>query len=537
MISFLDCTLRDGGYYNSWDFDPVRAEHLIAALNDAGVQIIEIGYKAPYDNEKYFGLFKNCNEDYLDFLSKDDKSDYAFMVDVKDFILDGQVDTEELDRHIRHCDESVFTWVRLASHFATLGQIEQLTTYFRQKAYKVGFNLMGGSLLSNEQIAEGARVAEAAKVDIFYIADSFGSFYPDDVRAIIQLIKSNFNGDIGIHTHDNQGMAYANTLVAIEEGVKFVDGTVTGMGRGAGNLLTEQFLLGYSIKHKDDRFSPSALLHIIESYIEPMKREHRWGYDKSYMYSGLVNIHPTYGQRLTAAGRYTSSEIMGILSAIPDQNRSKFNEEVLVTAVKRELNKGVSEELIGETPIFDTDRLAYDNLIILAKGPNAEMHIDSLIKLSEKMHTTIVECNPTALSKKNFPHVMVVLNQLKLQDWMENSSQENGVELVTGKPVDTNAEFNLKYHPFSIDNFNPKGSQLEIPDYDAGFYAIALAIKAGVKNIWLAGFDGFADADLNLAKEALFKQVKKYAEKEGIRIKHITPTRYSVFSQQSLYTL
>ena len=89
----------------------------------------------------------------------------------------------------------------------------------------------------------------------------------------------------------------------------------------------------------------------------------------------------------------------------------------------------------------------------------------------------------------------------------------------------------------TIDNFNPRGPQLEIPDYDAGFYAIALAIKAGVKNIWLAGFDGFADEDLNLAKEALFKQVKKYAYKEGIQIKHITPTRYSVFGQQSLYTL
>ena len=206
-------------------------------------------------------------------------------------------------------------------------------------------------------------------------------------------------------------------------------------------------------------------------------------------------------------------------------------------SLKRELNKGVSEVLIGETPIFDAQRLTYDNLIILAKGPNAEMHVDSLIKLSEKLNTTIVECNPTALSRKNFPHVMVVLNQLKLQDWMEDSNHENGVELVTGKPVETKAEFNLKYFPFSIDNFNPNGSQLEIPDYDAGFYAIALAIKAGVKNIWLAGFDGFPDADLNLAKEALFKQVKKYADKEGIQIKHITPTRYKVFSQQSLYTL
>ena len=100
QIKILDCTLRDGGYYNDWDFDIDLAEKTISALNKAGVDIIEVGYKSR-NVEGFFGLFKYCNEDYLGFLEKYDNAEYAFMLDVKEFYTNGNLDVKALDTIVR----------------------------------------------------------------------------------------------------------------------------------------------------------------------------------------------------------------------------------------------------------------------------------------------------------------------------------------------------------------------------------------------------------------------------------------------------
>ena len=237
-MNFLDCTLRDGGYYNNWDFDPAKAKKLIDSLNQSGVNIIEIGYKTPVPQNEYFGLFRYCNEDFLSFLNKDDSADYAFMIDVKQFIKGNEIDTEALDEQIKPSEKSFFKWCRLASHYNTIEYIPAFTRYFKEIGYRVTFNLMGGSLLSYEQIKQGLIKAEEGKVDVFYLADSFGSFYPEDVRKLMNFFKEHYGGKIGCHMHENQGMAYPNSMVALEEGADFIDGTLSGMGRGAGNLQT-----------------------------------------------------------------------------------------------------------------------------------------------------------------------------------------------------------------------------------------------------------------------------------------------------------
>lgn len=535
MITFLDCTLRDGGYYNDWDFELSKAEQLIYSLNDAGVQIIELGYKSPIDTKNYYGLFKNCNEDYLTFLSKDDASDYAFMIDVKEFITDGELNYSELDKEVRPAKNSIFSWVRLASHYATLDSIPEFVEYFKSKGYKIGFNLMGGSLLSDEQILDGLNIAKKADVGVFYIADSFGSFYPDDVRRIVRFIKKNYNGVVGIHTHDNQGMAYANTITAIEEGVEFIDGTVTGMGRGAGNLLTEQFLLGHSIRNSDERFDSSALLHIIETYIQPLKDHYKWGYNTSYMYSGLLNIHPTYGQQLSSTGRFTSSEIGSILAKIPSGSRKKYNKVELQKAIKEELSSGGnSDEKVKE---FNLEDLSSDYCTILAKGPEAQHHISSIKSLSDRLNAPILECNHTGYLDNDIDRMVVILNQLKLHEWCDSGADSKDIKVVTGRDPEGVASNQIFKYSFQLGEFSAETDLIRIPDYDVGLYAIALAIASGVKTIFLAGFDGFTDAESNSSKEVYLQAIKAYADERNVRIAHITRSHYTVFDQQSLYTI
>lgn len=533
-MKFLDCTLRDGGYYNNWDFEPEKARELLKALNNAGVQIIEVGYKSPLSAQKYFGLFRYCNEDYLDFLSKDDPADYAFMIDVKQFLQDGDLDMQALDQVIRPAAESFFTWVRLASHYATISSVPDMADYFRQKGYQVGFNLMGGSLLSREQIKEGLDVATEAGVNVFYLADSFGSFYPEDIRDLIRFVKDNYQGRIGIHTHDNQGMAYANSLAAIDGGVDFVDGTVTGMGRGAGNLQTEQFLIGYAERFKDGHYNGNALLNIIQEYIQPMKDQYQWGYHPTYMYSGLQNIHPTYCQNLIESRRYTIEEISGILAQISHGERSKYNAASLEKAVRKQLRSETEEISEKEAAKFELKEIGSDTAIIVARGPEAGKHARNIHSLSQRKGFSLIECNETGFFKDQDPRIMAILNQVRLREWLKHAGRYSETKLVSGFPVDLNGASG-GYFPFKIGDFEISNEKLVIPDYDAGLYSIALAMKAGVKKILLAGFDGFEDKALNKVKEMYLQQIALAAEQAGVDIRHITPSNYGIFPEESLY--
>lgn len=539
MITFLDCTLRDGGYYNNWDFEPKKASELIKALNEARVHIIEVGYKSPFREGEYAGLFKNCNEYYLDFLSKNDFSDYCFMIDVKEFLRNNKLNLEELNTHILDSDNSVFSMVRLASHYQTIDTIEPFTDYFRQKGYKVCFNLMGGSLLSMEQILNAINIAIKANVDVFYIADSFGSFYPDEIRKLIRFIKDRFKGKIGIHAHDNQGLAYANTLVAIDEGVDFVDGTVTGMGRGAGNLLTEQFLLGYSQKNTSTSFQPTALLEIVNNYLEPMRKIYKWGYNYTYMVSGLMNIHPLYCQYLAESGRFNSSEVNCILEAIPVENRSKFTQSNMEKAIATVLHKGVFENEVQKN-VLDAGSINLKIVIIVARGSSAKTNIPGLKRMAERNNASFIECGDTEIFKLSDERIMILLNQVRVKAWhMKPYDEANKIHLITGHPATGVSSKSLIYHyfPFTIGEFNILENQLVIPDYDAGLYAIGLAIRCGAQKIFLAGFDGYENVELNNAKDVIYSSIQRYILSKNITIEHITPTQYKTFKQKSLYTL
>jgi len=536
-ITFLDCTLRDGGYYTDWDFNLDKTKKLLEGLNESGVNVIELGYKAPYSNGKYYGLFRNCNEDYLNFISKNDQAEYAFMIDVKEFVNETSVNHAILDKYIKDADNSVFSWVRLASYLSTVWAIPELAEYFRAKGYKVTFNLMGGSLLSEDELKSSLHTASRANIDVFYIADSFGAFYPEDVRKLIRFIKSCYSGKTGIHTHENQGLAYINTLTAIEEGVDFVDGTVCGMGRGAGNLRTEQFLLGYAQKYGDDRYNSSALLPSIVSFIEPLKARHKWGFHYSYMFSGLMNIHPTYCQQLSDGDRYTSEETHNILRNIPDEKRSKFNKAVLEKAVQGVINIETESFTANTADVFDLKLLQSDTLLIIARGNQAGNNMTGLINLIERKKIPVLECNLTGILPDEMHRFLVILNKNKINKYIEKDEHPD-VHLITGQPIRQGSGVSQRtYFPVTLGTLDISNDTLIIPDYDAGLYAIALSMKAGVKNILLAGFDGFNDPDLNAVKDLYFSQCAILAEKLGISLFMITPSRYKSIPQSSLYII
>jgi len=275
----LDCTLRDGGYYTDWKFDDNLVRSLIKSLDENGIDIIEIGYKSPVKG----GPYRKCNDGFIkSIIDFKINAKLAFMIDVKDYVKNNQVNIDLLKDIIKESDRSPFHVCRIAAKHDEIKYINELIYIIEKLGYEVIFNLMGVSTLEINQIKDITKVNS----NILYIADSYGSLLPSDVEKIFKNLNLQ-----GIHTHDNLGLAFANCLTAINEGATYIDGTITGMGRGVGNVRTEQLLV-----FRNKEITPE-LLDVID-YFNVLKNKFKWGYNSLYMLSALNGIHPLYSQDL-----------------------------------------------------------------------------------------------------------------------------------------------------------------------------------------------------------------------------------------------
>ncbi|MCB9262666.1 MAG: hypothetical protein H6607_09860 [Flavobacteriales bacterium] len=529
----MDCTLRDGGYYNDWDFDLELAKEFIASLNTAGVDIVEVGYKSKV-KKGFYGSFKYCPEEFLQFLNDYDRMEFAFMVDASEFITPDGLDHESLNSLIKKQEDSVFSWVRIASHLRDVQRSTQLIHYFKEKGYKVCFNLMGGSLLSDDDLVSSIKAINETKLDVFYIADSFGSFYPKDIKHLLRLIKAHFTGQIGIHLHD-----YANAIVAMEEEVDIIDGTLTGMGRGAGNLRLEQFLLGLKEHYGMTNLVPDALLEVMNEYFLPLKQTYSWGYTYSYMFSGANNIHQMYCQTLKTSNRFTPKQIYSILSNIPDDKRQSYKPQILDDAIHNCLEVTTAPENGEVTPIPLYPMEKSEEVVIIGGGKGSKNYNLFIEHFLSQKHRAVLECNDSGLLAENINRKIVILNKLKLDGYLAKN-QKKQHRVITGEQFieNTKPHDNLFHQPYHLGQFELTGKDISIPDYDAGMYAVGLALRMGAKKIFLIGFDGLMDETRNANMDRFFKSVNKYYEQknEDVQLISLTPTRYKNIIASNIFT-
>ena len=314
-MKILDCTLRDGGYYTNWDFDTTLVKSMVASLIRSCINIIELGYKSP----KKGGPFRKCNDGFIsDLLDYTHDTDIAFMIDAKDFISGESVRYSLLDDCIKNRKSSPFSICRLAIKIDEVQQAKQIAKYLFDKGYKVFINLMCISLLKESQIA--LFITELKDhAHALYFADSFGNLQPSQVKNICTLYKELTSLPCGIHCHDNQSLAFANSLQALDSGFEYVDGTVCGMGRGVGNTSTEQLLL-----YKNSTIT-SGMANTVNKF-QKLQKHYKWGYNSLYMMGGMNHIHPLYLQDLTASNLNNNDKLNAAKKLF---NNTKYNKELL----------------------------------------------------------------------------------------------------------------------------------------------------------------------------------------------------------------
>ena len=287
-IRVVDATIRDGGLVNNFMFSDEFINALYRANVKAGVDYMEFGYKASkelFDVNK-FGKWKFCDEDAVRAIVGDNNSDMklAVMADV------GRCDYK---KDILPKSESVFDLIRVATYVHQMPTAIDMIEDAKAKGYEVSCNIMAISNAKEADIDQALEMVGQSGADVIYIVDSYGSLYPEQIRQISDKymeVGEKYGKSIGIHAHNNQQLAFANTIESVARGVSYLDATMMSMGRGAGNCAME-LLISFL---KNPKYNIFPVMKFIEEQMIPLKESGLvWGYDIPYLLTGRLNQHPS----------------------------------------------------------------------------------------------------------------------------------------------------------------------------------------------------------------------------------------------------
>lgn len=302
-VKVLDATLRDGGLVNDFYFQDDFVKALYLTNLRAGVDYMEFGYKASkeiFDTEK-FGKWKFCNDDDIRAIVGENATDLkiSVMADV------GRCDYKT---DIQNRSDSPIDLIRVATYLNTIPAAVDMIEDAAKKGYEVCCNIMAISNSREGDLTAALDILGQTPVDVFYIVDSFGAMYPEQIARLADLYVNmavKHNKKVGIHAHNNQQLAFANTIEAVGDGVDWLDATYASMGRGAGNCGME-LLLGFL---KNPKYNVYPAIQFIDSHMSKLKAEGvNWGYDLPYLMTGLLNQHPRAAIQFTKENRTDYAE-------------------------------------------------------------------------------------------------------------------------------------------------------------------------------------------------------------------------------------
>ncbi len=286
-VRVVDATLRDGGLVNDFFFTDEFVKALYATNIKAGVDYMEFGYRASREmfDVNEFGKWKFSTDDDIYSIVGDNDTDLkiAIMADV------GRCDYKE---DIHNASESPVDLVRVATYLHQIPSAIQMIEDAKNKGYEVSCNIMAISTAQEIDIKAALEMICKSPVDVLYIVDSYGSIYPEALARLVTVYSEaadKYGKKLGIHAHNNQALAFANTIEAVGDGVDYLDATYFGMGRGAGNCQIEP-LLGLL---RNPKYSVYPTLKFNQDFMVPLKDSGVvWGYDLQYLVTGLLNQHP-----------------------------------------------------------------------------------------------------------------------------------------------------------------------------------------------------------------------------------------------------
>lgn len=511
MAKILDCTLRDGGYYTNWDFDKSLVDQYIRAMNHLPVDYLEIGYRS-IPMKEYLGKYFYCPIYELEDLKKSSNKKLVIILNEKD------IRVEHLNDLLGPI-KGLVDMVRIALDPQFLGRAIKLAEGIKRMGFEVGFNVMYMSKWKQygDFIKELKNVDDVA--DYFYMVDSYGGVFPEDVIETINLVKQNTNCKVGFHGHNNLELALINTLTAIEHGADIIDSTILGMGRGAGNVKTELVLSVMSTKLGWD-IDFNSLGNVVDAF-EPLLNKHQWGTNLPYMISGSNSL-PQKDVMDWVTSRFHSFN--SIIRALQNQkNKLKDNEEL---------------------PLFRPEK-KYGKVLVIGGGPNATEHAKGIIEFakSEKDLCIIHASSKNAKLYKDISadqfFCLVGSEGHRLETVFSNLGNFEGQCILPPYPrkMGTYVPGPVREQCFELENVEFTN---KIADSHTAL-ALQAALNLGAQEVFVAGYDGYQESAITQIERALVEEneylFKAFAEYTKRDLLSLTPTRYESLAMKSVYSL
>ena len=524
-IVFLDCTLRDGGYYNNWDFSHELIHEYLNAMQAAGVDIVELGLRS-LTNSGFKGACAFTTDDFIRSLSIPAGLTVGVMVNGSELV--GEIpQLEALEKLFPNtAANSPVDLVRIACHVHEFAQALPAANWLKERGYKVGFNLMQVADRTEKEIKALARQAMAYPIDALYFADSMGSMNPDQAAQIIQWLRSEWSGALGIHTHDNLGLALSNTLRALDEGVTWVDSTVTGMGRGPGNARTEELAIELA-EQRGQQVNLVPLMALLREHFVPMQAHYGWGTNPYYYLAGKYGIHPTYIQEMLSDSRYSEEDVLAVIEHLRAEGGKKFSLNTLDAA--RHFYRGEAKGSWSPKEVF-----AGRDVLLLGTGPGVAQHRQALERYIRQAKPLVLALNTQGAIDSELIDLRVACHPVRLLADCE-AHVKLPQPLITPfsmLPEDVQASLaNKEVLDFGLNveagDFEFNDTCCTAPTSLVMAYAFAAITSGKANRILMAGFDGYAGEDpRNQEMNAVVVAYKQ--SNKAIPLLSITATRYDV---------
>ncbi len=533
MLFHIDCTLRDGGYYNNWDFSREFLIDYLDAMNAASVDYVELGFRS-FDVKGFKGACAYTTDAFLNSLPIPVGLSVGVMVNAAELVGHPAGPVEAAKLMFVPASQSPVTLVRIACHLHEFETSLLACAWLKEEGYQVGINLMQVADRTEEEVERIGLIANNYPLDVLYFADSMGSMGPEQTAQIVRTLRRNWRGALGVHTHDNMGSAVANTLRAIDEGVTWVDSTVTGMGRGPGNAQTEYIVIELE-KITCKKINLTPLLFLVRKHLGPMQSKYGWGKNPYYYLAGKFGIHPTYIQEMLNDPRYGEAEILSVIEHLRQVGGKKFSTEILDAG--RQIYGGESDGRWAPAEMIEGR-----DVLIVGAGPGVAAHRDALQQFIRINKPFVIALNTQTNVDADLINVRAACYPVRLLADCDKYSalpQPLVVPVARLPRIALEALREIKQLDFGLEVragvFEFHETSAVAPSSLVMAYALAIATSGKAVRILLAGFDGFGPDDARTTEmEELFNIYRAAAG--SLPILSITPTRYKIEST-SVYAI
>ena len=485
-ISLLDCTLRDGGYVNDWEFGHNNLVSIFERLVDAGVDIVEIGF---LDDRRPFDINRSIMPDTAS------SGRIWEQITKKPDMVVGMIDYGTCKiSNLQPCAESFINGIRVIFKKHIMEEALEYCAEVKKLGYKVFAQLVSITSYNDDELAALSRIVNDVKPYAVSMVDTYGLLTPNDLLHYYEILDKNVLPEIqiGFHAHNNFQLGYANAITFMEKKTAHdivVDGTLYGMGKSAGNAPLE-LVAGYINDKFKMNYKISPMIEAITESVMDFYAESPWGYQMLYFLSAANRCHPNYVSYMYGKENLSLSKINSILGQIePDERKLLYDKDIAEKIYENYVNQNI--ESYGVITRL-AEELSDKTLLLVGPGKNVKFQkriIEDFVKREKPVIISInylpddIGADYIFITKRN--------RYLELAEYFCNIT-DKGIKII----ATSNVESRVKNFDYVVDRTPLLDKKSSIPD-NSFLMLLKLLMQIGIKKITCAGFDGYSAKDDN----------------------------------------